>query len=171
MKTSHLHLLTNLTAMRIFAPLDQTCSGGSKMNDFPVAKYYGRGDRAYVQAQQLWLVLVSYVMNAKQRGAKVLPPVSYGELATLIGKDPRAGRNLRTALGVVGVFCKLNDLPTLNSIVVNEETGVPGDHVILRDGYTVAQEQKAVMRQDWFAIRVPTTGALRKAWEQAEWRL
>jgi hypothetical protein len=97
--------------------------------------------------------------------------IPYGKLAEKLGKDPRAGRNLRTALGIVGEYCKMNDLPTINSIVVNEKTGVPGDHVVLRNGHSPAQEQAEVMQQNWFAYRVPTTGTFRKVWEAAkgEW--
>src|SRR5262249_3139140 len=94
--------------------------------------------------------------------------IPYGQVAKKMGKDPRAGRNLKVALGIVGEFCKLNDLPTLNSIVVNEKTGVPGDHVVLRDGHSAAQEQADAMRRNWFDFRVPTTGTFRQVWEAAK---
>ena len=77
----------------------------------------------------------------------------------------RAGQTLAIPLGIVGEYCRVNDLPTLNSIVVNQETGVPGDHVLVRDGKTYKDEQREVMNTDWFAYRVPTTGAFRKVRE------
>lgn len=138
--------------------------------DLPAIKKFGAGDRVYVQAQQVWLVLTAYVMSSDRK--PTLPTrITYGDLARAMGRDPRAGRNLRHALGIVGFFCKANDLPTLNSIVVNEKTGAPGDHVVLRDGHSPKQEQADVMRQDWFRFRVPTTGTFRRVWEaaKAEW--
>ena len=75
---------------------------------------------------------------------------------------PGGQRTLGIPLGIVGEYCRVNGLPTLNSIVVNQETGVPGDHVLVRDGKTYRDEQREVMNEDWFAYRVPTTGAFRK---------
>lgn len=137
------------------------------MADKSEPKHFGVGDRANVQAQQIWLVLVANVMCSK-RDAKRPWTITYGDLAKLMGRDPRAGRNLRLGLGVVGAYCKLNDLPTLNSIVVNEKTGAPGDHVVVREGRTAAKEQIAAMKEDWFSHRVPTTGAFRTAWTTAK---
>jgi hypothetical protein len=140
------------------------------VTEIPEVKSFGAGDRVHVQAQQVWLVLVAHIMSS-ERDPKKPFTIPYGKLANSMGKDPRAGRNLRTALGIVGEYCKRNNLPTINSIVVNEKTGVPGDHVVLRNGHTPVQEQAAVMKQNWFAFRVPTTGTFRKVWEVAkvEW--
>jgi hypothetical protein len=71
---------------------------------------------------------------------------------------------LSRQLGIIGQYCRLNDLPALNSIVVNQATGEPGEDVVVRDGRTPKQERKAVMAQDWFQFGVPTTGTLRKVW-------
>lgn len=56
----------------------------------------------------------------------------------------------------------------LNVIVVNQTTGLPGDHVVLRDGFTVPQEQREVLKYDWFSVRVPTTGTFRQVWESMQ---
>jgi hypothetical protein len=141
-----------------------------EVNEIPEIKSFGAGDRVYVQAQQVWLVLVAYIMSSGRNLEKPCT-IPYGKLAQKLGKDPRAGRNLTTALGIVGEYCKYNDLPTINSIVVNEKTGVPGDHVVLRDGKSPAEEQSDVMKRNWFTFRVPTTGTFRKVWEAVkdEW--
>ena len=118
-----------------------------------------------MQAQQIWIILISYVMNSNKdpRNPVTLP---YGELAELMGfPDRRAGHTLGRQLGIVGEYCKLNDLPALNAIVINSLTGQPGDHVVLTKGRSPRQEQAAVMSEDWFAIRVPTTGTFRKIWD------
>jgi hypothetical protein len=82
-----------------------------------------------------------------------------------MGLDPRAGLTLARPLGIVGWLCVDNDLPTLNSIVVNELTNAPGDHVVTRDHKSYKEEQAEVMKINWHTIRVPTTGTLRKVWE------
>jgi hypothetical protein len=132
----------------------------------PRIKRYSRGDRLYVQAQQIWLILVAHVMKSKRKGNAV-STITYGELALAMGyNDARAGHTLGRQLGIVGDYCKLNNLPTLNSIVVIDDgTDRPGADVVLRKGRTFRQEQKAVMREDWFKLRVPTTGTFRKVWE------
>jgi len=139
------------------------------MKDIPAVKRFGAGDRVFVQAQQVWIILVAHVMSSA-RDPKSPSIIPYGKLAKKMDKDPRAGRNLRTALGIVGAYCKINNLPTINSIVVNEKTGVPGEHVVLRDGRSILEEQSEVMKQNGFTFRVPTTGTFRKVWETAEWR-
>ena len=79
--------------------------------------------------------------------------------------DRKAGITLGIPLGMVGEYCRLNDLPTLNSIVVLQETGAPGHGVLVRDGKTYKDEQREVMKTDWFAYRVPTPGTFRKVRE------
>ena len=124
-----------------------------------------RGDRVYVQAQQIWLILVAFAM--KDRGPNDPKTMTYGELANAMGyPDARAGHTLGRQLGIVAKYCIDNDLPPLNAIVVTQQ-GSPGDEVMLRDGRTVKQEQRAVLGEDWFSLRVPTTGTFRQVWEEA----
>jgi hypothetical protein len=132
------------------------------MDDIPPIKTFDAGDRIYVRAQQVWLILVAFVMSRQEGTPRTL---TYGDLAEKMGYDRRAGVGLgRGPLGIVGEYCLLNNLPTMNSIVVNN-TGFPGDHVLLRGGYTVAQEQEETLGANWFQFRVPTTGTFRKVRE------
>ena len=148
----------------------QFCAIGARtevatMEPIPLIKRFADGDRIYVRAQQVWLVLVSIVMTS-ERQPKKPTTITYGELAVRMGyPDKRAGHTLARQLGIVGEYCKFNDLPALNAIVVNELTRAPGTDVVLRDGSTVAREQADIMRQDWYALRIPTTGTFRKVWE------
>ena len=130
----------------------------------------------YKRQQQIWLILVGFVMRPALRveqmnddksvGNKGYELITYGELAVLMGhSDKRAGHTLGRQLGIVGKLCILNNLPALNSIVVNQDTEMPGDEVLLTDGRSVAEEQNAVYREDWLKIRVPTTGTFRRTWE------
>jgi hypothetical protein len=136
-----------------------------KLKNVPRIKRFGRGDRLHVQAQHVWLILVAFVMHC-DRNPRRPSTMTYGDLAGAMGYDSRkAGITLARQLGIVGEYCKANGLPPLNTIVVNQSTGMPGSEVVLRDGHTVRQEQAAVMREDWSGYRVPTTGTFRKVLE------
>ena|SRR5690349_14873071 len=128
-------------------------------------KRFRRGDRVYVQAQQIWMILVAFVMHSK-RNPKRPDTITYGEVAEAMGyPDARAGHTIGRQLGIIAKFCVANDLPALNSVVVGQSSGTPGDEVLLRPRKTVSQEQSAVMKADWFKLRIPTTGTLRQVWE------
>lgn len=132
------------------------------MTEIPEIKKFQEADRIYVRAQQIWLILVGNVMNSK-RDKRNPYTITYGDLALLMGyTDRRVGHTLARHLGTVGEYCVMNKLPALNAIVVNEKTGVPGHDVVLTNGNNWKEEQSAVMRQDWYSIRVPTTGTFRK---------
>ena len=133
-------------------------------------KRFGEGDRLHVQAQRMWMILVAFVMNSNRRSNRS-PTITYGEVAKAMGRDPRAGFTIGRQLGIIGRFCVENDLPPLNCIVVNQDTGLPGAEVVLRRGRSIAQEQASVIKQDWFEIRVPPTGTFRRVLEvlSREW--
>lgn len=136
------------------------------MNTIPEIRRFSQGDRIYVQAQQIWIILVSFVSTPLRRPNHP-KTITYGEVAELMGyPDRRAGHMLSRQLGIVGNYCLMNDLPALNSIVVNQLTGDPGGDVVLGQGNSVAQEQNAVLRLNWLSVGVPTPGTLRKVWEQ-----
>jgi hypothetical protein len=127
---------------------------------------YSAGDRIYVQAQRIWLILAGFV-SGPTRAPDDPNLITYGDVALLMGYvDARAGHMLSRQLGIVGNCCLENKLPALNSIVVNAITKAPGHDVVLGPGRTVAQEQAAVFNQDWYSVGVPTTAMLRKVWEK-----
>lgn len=131
----------------------------------PPVKRFQPGDRLHVQAQQIWLILVAFVccVDNKSRRNKT---ISYGELAIAMGRESvQAGHFLGRQLGIIGHYCVENELPPLNVIVINQETGTPGNGVVLRPGRSVRDEQKEVFKENWFSIRVPTTGMFRKIWD------
>ena len=133
----------------------------------PVAKFYDHGDRLYVQAQRIWMILTGFVMQHPQRSGSMPPVISYGDLAVTMGAaDGRAGHTLGRQLGIVGDFCLRNGLPALNAIVVNQQTRQPGAEVILQPGNDALAEQRAVAAYDWYAVRPPSTGTFRQIWEE-----
>jgi len=133
--------------------------------DIPSIRRFGPGDRVQVQAQRIWLILSGYVSGREE------PPrdgrtITYGELALRMGYgDTRAGHTLSRQLGIVGHYCLMNGLPALNAIVVNATSGEPGGDVVLTSGRSFRDELRAIYRQDWYEVGVPTTGTLRKVWE------
>jgi hypothetical protein len=142
------------------------------MDTIPAIKRFERGDRLYVQAQQIWLILVALVMS-EQSGAPARPgrarTITYGDLAIRMGRaDGRAGHTLSRQLGIIGRLCIQNKLPALNAIVVNQVTGEPGGDVVLNHNKKPAQERADVMKVDWFQLRVPTTGTFRQVWEASQ---
>ncbi len=133
----------------------------------PTAKFYAPGDRLYVQAQRIWMILTGFMMQHADRASGMPPTISYGDLALKMGAaDPRAGHTLGRQLGIVGEFCLRNGLPALNAIVVNQQTRQPGAEVVLQAGNSVRAEQRAVAEYDWYTVRPPTTGTLRQIWEE-----
>lgn len=124
-----------------------------------MAKRYERGDRIYVRAQQIWMILVAHA------GMNPDATITYGEVAERMGYDARAGHTLGKHLGIIGHYCEDNGLPHLNTIVVGKLSGEPGDEVLFDDRKSMAKNQKAVHKFDWFSVRPPSTGALRKVYE------
>lgn len=140
-------------------------------SDIPKVRRFKRGDRIYVQAQQIWLILISHVMSHRAQFMKTNKPkpITYGELAEMMTNHNRkASVTLSRQLGIVATYCKINGLPLLNVIVVKKATGVPGRGVVTREDRSLPKEAKAVFEEDWFQIRVPTTGTFRKLWESWE---
>ena len=125
---------------------------------------YGAGDRLHVQAQRIWLILTAWAHFREKT-------IEYGELAELMGKNPKAGVTLGRQLGIVGYYCLNNGLPPLNIIVVGQKTGAPGAEAVVTEGKTVRKDQKAVFKTDWFAIRSPSLKDLRETREERKRQL
>jgi len=120
-----------------------------------------------IQAHQIWLILVGWVvlgcsgkMGEQKKGSRL---ITYGELAVLMGYTAQSGVTLSKALAKIRNFCRQNNLPELNLIVVNFETGEPGDEASDADGKSIVAEQKKVLETNWFGIRQPPIRAFREA--------
>ena len=126
-------------------------------------RHYGRGDRLYVQAQQIWLILSAHaVLRRKEKGDGIGKGLlTYGDLAEFMGKDRKAGITLARQLGIVGRYCLHCGLPPLNVIVVAQDTGRPGSDVVLTPGSSVKKDQKNVLKHRWFKLRPPTIKSLK----------
>lgn len=135
-------------------------------------KTYGKGDRVYVQAQQIWQILTAHAMLRRPVGRSLRDSLlHYADLAELMGKHRKAGITLSRQLGIVGVHCVNHGQPPLNVIVVNQETGEPGTDVVLTPGSTVRKDQRQVFRCDWFRIRPPSVKALKDVYYSRDFGL
>lgn len=134
------------------------------------AKRFAKGDALYVQAQQMWVILVGFIMMRKYpapstvRKMDYFERIAYGELAEIMGR-PGGGNMLSRQLGILGRYCVQNGLPALNVIVVNKDSEMPGDGAVVRLGMTVEEEMREVENFNWFTVRPPTVGALRKVYD------
>ena len=79
--------------------------------------------------------------------------ITYGELAEIMDIHHRP---LNYVLGHIMNFCEQNDLPPLTSIVVNQDTGVPGDGFTAEKAAQIPAKHIEVFRYDWFDIIPPT---------------
>jgi hypothetical protein len=99
-------------------------------------------------------------MKKEQRAVQIWPiltlcaarrqTLTYDLLGKLIGV-PRQG--LGQLLEPIQSFCILNDLPALSSLVVGENTGLPGEGFI--GASDVPAEQAAVFKRSWLEIAPP----------------
>jgi alkylated DNA nucleotide flippase Atl1 len=131
-----------------------------------IMKCYGKGDRLYVQAQQIWSILTSVSSLKVDYSDLGKGLITYGDLATLMGKPDNAARTLSRQLGIVGYYCLDNDLPALNAIVINKNTGAPGHDVVLTGANSTKKEQKKIRKINWFQFRAPSISKLRSIYEE-----
>ena len=102
-------------------------------------------ERPAWRALQAWQILISR--------ASASSIITHEELANVMGYVD--GHHLDYILSHIQYFCQQSGLPLLNSIVVDQETGLPGE------GITEKPEQiplihMQVFRQNWFDIVPPT---------------
>jgi len=146
--------------------MEQTRAVDAMDKAIPVLKEFTPGDtRRYEQAHMIWFILSGYI-HANRRDETF---ITYGELAELMGYGRRARRGLREALVLVSLYSLYNKLPPTSVIVVNQDTEEPGFQGMLRSGYTLADEQKAVFATNWYRFRVPSPGTFRKVAENLTW--
>lgn len=93
------------------------------------------------RAHQLWSVLAFAASNRKT--------LTYSFLGKLVGLPAAAiGRSLYP----IQYFCKQQGLPPLTVLVVNQETGLPGEGLVVDDFAKMVQE---VFAFEWISYRVP----------------
>lgn len=97
----------------------------------------------YQRASQIWSVLINAAKDRKIYNC--------GEIANILGFG--GAGVMAPILGCIMWFCDENDLPALTILVVNKETGLPGDGLTTIED--VNKDREAVFRYDWFSIEPP----------------
>ena len=123
---------------------------------------YSRPARRYEQAHQLWPILSGWASFPVTGRLKRPGIITYGEAAVQIGYDAQAGRTLSNALAIISKFCNENQIPHLNAIVVDYETGQPGGGIPIEDGLNFDEMQEKVLDFKWFNYRQPTLRTLKE---------
>ena len=126
-------------------------------------KPYARPARRHEQAHQIYMIIASFVAHDCKGFMNKKGLITYGELAIKMGYSSQTGVTLNTALGMVAKYCEKNDLPYLNAMVVNAETGEPGGEVVWDENLSVKKERKKIREFDWFALQPPSMKAFLKA--------
>lgn len=107
----------------------------------------------FQRAIQIWVLLACAAHEKRM--------YTYGGLGQRLGMK-RAGSNMATVLGPVMHYCEYHELPPLTILVVNQETGVPGDALAAAVDINPA-ERKRVFGYNWLDMPPPTVEALKRA--------
>jgi hypothetical protein len=84
-------------------------------------------------------------------------------LANMLGYE--SAGVLSQPLGHIMYYCQQNDLPPLTILVVNQDTGLPGEGLT---GVKLNADRESVFRFDWYSIIPPTPGELSEAYNRGE---
>lgn len=107
------------------------------------------------RALQIWQILVGFAYARKI--------TTYSEIANIL-KYEGAG-TLNRQLGHIMHFCVQNELPPLTVLVVNSETGLPGEGFETEGD--LHRKREKVFKCKWFDIIPPTPEQLSEAWKIA----
>ena len=105
----------------------------------------------YQRALQIWSLLVN---AAKDRRI-----YTYGELAKALGMS--GAGVMGTFLGPIMYYCQEQDLPPLTVLVVNKDTGLPGEGLTTLENVNLDREK--VFACKWFQREPPETGDFEEA--------
>lgn len=126
--------------------------GGSK--EVEVERFNPHASREH-RAFQAWLILMRHATERRTVTYKMLSIEMYGR--------PAQG-TLGQILGCIAFFCRENELPALNCIVVRQGGGIPG-HAIPESG---DEMRERVYEFPWYDLYPPTPTALADAFERAK---
>ncbi len=99
----------------------------------------------YQRSLQIWILLVC---AARERRS-----YTYGNIANILGMG--GAGVMAQFLGPIMHYCQRNGYPPLTVLVVNQETGLPGDGLVTLE--EINQDREMVFRFDWFGIEPPET--------------
>jgi len=103
------------------------------------------------RAAQIWLILISAAHNRQI--------LTYGILADML--DYKGAGVLAATLGHIMFYCREEKLPPLTVLVVNQETGLPGEGLTETD---LNADREQVFDFDWYDIVPPSAEQLAAAY-------
>lgn len=115
-------------------------------------KLFSDNPTSATRALQIWQILIAKAHNRQI--------ITYGILADMLGF--KGAGVLATPLGHIMYYCQQNELPPLTVLVVNKNTGLPGEGLI---GADLNADRERVFQYDWFGVYPPTPEELRTAYE------
>lgn len=116
-----------------------------------MVKYFKDNPSWETRALQIWQILICKAANRQT--------ITYGALARMLGFG--GAGTLAHFLGHIMHHCLQNGLPPLTVLVVNQDTGLPGEGLIDAD-YNADRE--AVFGFGWFGVIPPTPDELSAAY-------
>jgi putative restriction endonuclease len=102
------------------------------------------------RALQIWQILIGKAHNWQT--------ITYGALANMIGYSD--ARPLPNILGYIMKYCDQNNLPPLTALVVNKQSGAPGNGLTTLRNLDADREE--VFNFDWYALVPPTPAEFRQ---------
>jgi len=97
----------------------------------------------YQRSCQIWSLLICAARERKT--------YTYGDVAKILGYS--GAGVMGSQLGPIMYYCEDNNFPPLTVLVVNQETGLPGDGLSTLE--EVNSDREKVFNFDWFGIEPP----------------
>lgn len=119
-------------------------------------KHFSNSRTLENRALQIWQILIGFAYARKI--------TTYSEIADILGYE--GAGTLNRQLGHIMHFCDQNKLPPLTVLVVNSETGLPGEGFETEGD--LHRKREKVFNHDWFDIIPPTPKEFAEAWKVAE---
>lgn len=114
--------------------------------------YFDTNPTRPMRALQIWIILANCAQNRQT--------LTYSDLATRIGYQDV--RPLGQVLDYVWHYCNQHDLPPLTGLIVNKNTGLPGEGM---GDYTLA-DQEIVFKYNWYNVVPPSPDAFEQTYRQ-----
>lgn len=103
------------------------------------------------RAEQIWPILIALAYNRQT--------ITYGGLAEILGFG--GAGVFAGILGQIMHWCAANELPPLTILVVNAQTGLPGEGLTTPEDLHADREK--VFGWDWYDVVAPRAAALAAA--------
>lgn len=99
----------------------------------------------YQRSCQIWSLLICAANERKS--------YTYGDVAEILGFG--GAGTMAQFLGPIMWLCEDNEWPPLTVLVVNQDTGLPGEGLSTLE--EVNEDREAVFGFDWFSLEPPQT--------------